>query len=140
MENFKEIVKEILALNPKFKVSGSYALVCQGLKTARDIKDLDFFKPAGEAFVKPEGMRIIYDYNQEDYDNEWYERLHYDYKGINIDIFTPFDKDSELNLMTRYEYVIPAEILKFKLMFALGTSNSAQKHAADMKFIIAHNC
>lgn len=94
-----DIAKDILIANPSCLLSGSIALSLQGKNTRRQPKDIDIFLPYGVNEVLIPDMKIaLTDGDNDEYDDEYYERRSYKYKG-QIDFFTPLDEEVRPSLL-----------------------------------------
>jgi hypothetical protein len=135
------IAKDILEVNPYCKLSGSVALHVQELKTRRTPKDIDIYLPYGKIFTKPDGM-VPYanNSNNNEYDDDYYERSSYKYKGIAVDVFTPTDETvPELIIVQKagFNCIAFFEILKLKVMHSYGDHFTRYKHKDDIVFMMS---
>ena len=141
VEELISISKEILALNPYCRLSGSVSLHVQELKTRRSPKDIDIYLPYGKILVKPEGMvPFANNSNNDEYDSEHYERSSYKYKGIPVDVFTPTDESVPDLIMVQKEdinCIAYFEILKLKVMHSYGDHFTRFKHKDDIVFMMS---
>ncbi len=140
IEKLNDIAEEILKENPKASLSGSLALHNWGIKLPRVPGDIDIFIPHGQKFQKLEGMWNSFYVMDEDYENEYYERLQYEYKGVKCDIFMPIDDNGDLiyGICEGMNTIVPHEIIGLKAHHAMGDSESNEKHRRDIQFIIGH--
>jgi hypothetical protein len=139
-----ELAKKIQQQNPKAAFSGSLALNLQEVKTRRQPGDIDIYIPYDIIFSPIEGMVEIDDFNKDDYNDDYnddeYKRTHYSYLGeIKIDVFTPIDNDSKMELLSvgckkGINLIRFDEVMKFKIRFAFDSHSSAEKHAEDLIF------
>jgi hypothetical protein len=145
-----EIVKLILDINPDCAISGSVALNIQDIKTRREPKDIDIYLPYCKRFNSG-GLYIKAGTNEEDEqekgDNEsQYERDSIRISGINIDIFTPIDEETKLeiiNFKTKSDLgyvrcVHFSSIIKMKVEHAYGDSYTRFKHKDDIVFMMSN--
>jgi len=139
-EKLINLAQLILKENPECSLSGSLALNIQNIKTKRFPGDIDIFLPHNTPFKKISGLVEIYDFNKDDYENDEYDRIHYCYLGeIKVDVFTPMQDDSLLDLISvhgnqGFSLIRFDEIIKFKIKFAFDDHSSAEKHADDIIF------
>lgn len=142
-DNLFATIEFILKANPNCLLSGSAALNLQGIKTAREPKDIDIFRPYSEKFVLIEGMkRVYFPMTKEDYYNEFYERAEYTYGGYCIDVFQPLEKEFGDLIQAQshgIKCVVPHQIIGLKTHHALADCESRHKHRADIKFILDNN-
>ncbi len=142
-EKLIEIAKKILAANPDCALSGSLGLHLQGIKTRREPVDIDIYMPWNKSLIEIEGMtKCVEVLSEEDYENEEYNRHEYKVNGIKIDILTPIEEYVPI-ILKRFSgglWVIPSEdIIKFKVLFALGKSTSKYKHRDDIIHFLINN-
>ena len=141
IEKLKELAKQIMAVNPECLISGSLALVMQGIKIRREPQDLDIYLPYGEKFTKIEGMYSVP--KNGEYPPENWNRESYVLAKIQIDVFTPDDSDEKgLNAGGWFGdigTVRPSDIIKFKFDHALGEHWTKHKHATDIIYMMAAN-
>jgi hypothetical protein len=68
-----------------------------------------------------------------EYENEYYERISYMYKNIQVDIFIPLDGVNDMLISEDNNHIIHySEIMKMKIMHAYGEHYSRFKHQKDI--------
>lgn len=131
-----EAAKEILAANTECLLSGSIALRLAGKETRREPKDIDIYLPYGVEVKKVDGMvNSDTDGDNDEYDDEFYERKSYTYKGYQVDFFTPIIDDLPRLLEDNcygVNCVWHTEIIKLKASHAYGEHWTRFKHVKDI--------
>jgi hypothetical protein len=124
----------------KASLSGSLGLNWQEKKTRRDPKDIDIFLPFLEQLKIPKGM-VRYENNSEDlYDDEFYERVSYVYKGVLVDIFSPCNEDvpnMAFDVIKGVNVLLFFEIMKMKIAHSYGDHWSRHKHRQDIQYMLS---
>lgn len=142
MNELIEIAKQILEANDNCFLSGSLALNHQGIKTRNAPGDIDIYLEGYDNFHCISGMKESYDFNSDDYYNEEWERTHYKIGDVKVDVFVSTGNYLKDKLITvncnGIDCVRFDEILKFKIQFAFDDSDSAEKHQADLQYIIGN--
>lgn len=134
VKKLSKIANEIIESQAsKACLSGSLALYHQSIPILRTPKDIDIVMLKGCNFNKLEGMVRIEGLENEEYDNDYYERISYSYKGVQIDVFIPLDDVENMLTSENSESVIHyAEIMKMKIMHAYGDHYTRHKHQRDI--------
>jgi hypothetical protein len=70
--------------------------------------------------------------DNDEYENEYYERISYMYKNIQVDIFIPLDGINDMLLSEDENIIHYSEIMKMKIMHAYGEHYSRYKHQKDI--------
>ena len=141
----KEIIGQILELNPKAALSGSIALADFGFNLRREPEDIDIYLPHGESLKMPEGCteggEMHLGYHEPDFFIT--EFLLGDQK---INIFQPSSSMvPPVRINEGYRSVIFStvkwwEIVRFKIQHALDVEGDAQqKHKDDVIFFLQNN-
>lgn len=136
-----EIASEIQAENNGSLLSGSLGLNMLGFKTAREPNDIDIYIPYGFKFKPVNGLYFSPNVTEQDYEDDLYERTHYRYKGVKIDVFTPFEKHDDINSPDEFDsnVLCHRHILGLKCRFALMASGNPDKHKDDVIFFLNNN-
>jgi RNA-binding protein YhbY len=133
IKDLETIAEEIIEQQELAFISGSLGLNLQGIHTRREPKDIDIVLSQGTKFQKLDGMvKIDGVDNDDEYENEYYERISYMYKNIQVDIFIPLDGINDMLLSEDENIIHYSEIMKMKIMHAYGEHYSRYKHQKDI--------
>lgn len=134
------LANRILTQNPKCAPSGSLALRFHGIKLRNEPTDIDIYCPYSTTFIALDEMDF------QDGGDEYPGKHGVDYKieqylvgKIKVDVFKPHFKSIKLESIKwdGIRFLNKEEILKFKVLFALGNLiPSQQKHKEDMLHIL----
>lgn len=142
-ENILYLVKKILTQNPECSLSGSLGLIAQGVNVRREPVDIDIYLPYKIPFKVIEGMVNHEEFmTEEDYENEEYERTCYKIDGVKVDVMTPVEEFIPAMLKTfsnGFNCISRENIIKFKILFSFGKSESKLKHKDDVIHILKNN-
>lgn len=140
------IVRDILSINKSASLSGSIALVFSGVAVRRKVSDIDIYMPYGVAFNKPASLSEdeIPDsgYSDDAGGNDEYTMRTFihskPYTKVNVFITNTPDASLlvEHNEFLGISCVVPHEIIKFKIKYALTNSSSSEKHRKDVMFML----
>lgn len=138
MEKLIELAKKILAANPDGRLSGSLALRIQGIKTRRDVEDIDIWIPGAAKII--EGMEA-WSSSQDQYEEDSFSRDSYMIDGVQIDFFTPLEYpevEPHWRMHEGIPVLLPYEIMKFKLQHGFDDTYliGQEKHLEDLIFMI----
>jgi hypothetical protein len=132
-KHLQTIAEEIIEQQELAFISGSLGLNLQGIHIRREPKDIDIVLSQGTKFKKLDGMFKVQGLDNDEYDNEYYERISYMYKNIQVDIFIPLDGVNDMLLSEDDNNIIHySEIMKMKIMHAYGEHYSRYKHQKDI--------
>lgn len=134
IEKLSKIADEIIEFQESNALlSGSLALYQQSIPILRTPKDIDIVMLKGFSFKKLEGMTRVIGAENDEYDNDYYERISYSYKGIQVDVFIPLDDVENMLVSEDSPTVVHyAEIMKMKIMHAYGEHYTRYKHQKDI--------
>jgi hypothetical protein len=133
MEDLLTIAKDIISKQESAFISGSLGLKRQGIPIRRVPKDIDIVISPLTKFVPLDGMYETHGVENEEYENDYYERKSYNYRGTQVDVFIPLDGVNDMLVSEDYDDTIHyAEIMKMKIMHAHGEHYTRYKHIKDM--------
>lgn len=142
-EQLLEIARKIQELNPTFLISGSLALHFNGVKLRSDPKDIDVWQPLKTEIVLPEKSRF-YD-GGDGYEESAYDRKSYIIDEAKVDFFIGFEDCDTFDYSEHYKviqgvkFLLPDEILKFKISHAVDKNYEGIKHKLDLIHILVNS-
>lgn len=133
MDDLLTIAEEIIEQQESAFISGSLGLKSQGIKIRREPKDIDIVLSQGTKFQILDGMVKIEGMDNDEYENDYYDRISYKYKNVQVDIFKPLDGVNDMLLSEYDDHIIHySEIMKMKIMHAYGEHYTRYKHQKDI--------
>jgi hypothetical protein len=133
IKDLRTIAEEIIEQQESAFISGSLGLKLQGIDIRREPKDIDIVLSQGTKLKKLDGMVQIEGMDNDEYENDFYERISYRYKNVQVDFFIPLEGVNDMLLSEDDDKIIHySEIMKMKIMHAYGEHYTRYKHQKDI--------